>query len=81
MRIRNDREGMILSWDERRGDHENLLAHAARKAGLPTTAVPWALVELVENGFRMVVDSRAQFERSDRKGGPSKTSTGVFRLT
>ena len=85
MRIRNDTEGMILVSPAMRGKvitrSENLLAHAARKKGLPISAGPWALVELVENGFRRVVDSRAQFERSDRKGGPSKTSTGVFRLT
>ena len=41
---------------------ENLLAHAARKAGLPITAGPWALVEF-ENGFRLVVDSWARVER------------------
>ena len=41
---------------------ENLLARAARKAGLPITAGPSALVEF-ENGFRMVVDSRARVEK------------------
>ena len=41
---------------------ENFLAHAARKAGLPITAGPWALVEF-ENGLRMVVDSRARVEK------------------
>ncbi len=66
MRIRSDKEGMILITPGMRGKvitrSENLLAHAARKAGLPIVAGPWALVEF-ENGFRMVVDSRARFER------------------
>ena len=82
MRIRNEKEGMILITPGMRGKvitrSENLLADAARKAGLPITAGSWALMEF-ENGYRLVVDSR--FERSDRKGGPSKTSTGSFRLT
>jgi hypothetical protein len=38
-----------------------MLADAARKAGLPITAGPWALVNF-ENGFRMVVDNRAKFK-------------------
>ena len=84
LRIRNDEEGMILISPGIKGKvitrSENLLAHSARKTGLPITAGPWALVEF-EDGFRMVADCRAQFERSDRKGGPSKTSTGSFRLT
>ncbi len=41
---------------------KNLLAHAVRKAGMPITAGPWALVEF-ENGFRLVVDSRARVEK------------------
>ena len=63
-------EGMILICTGMRGKvitrSENLLAHAARKAGLPITARPWTLVEL-KNGFRLVVDSRARFERVKRR--------------
>ena len=59
-------EGRILISPGMRGKvirrSENLLAHAARKEGLPNAAGPWALVEF-ENGFRMVVDGRARFER------------------
>ena len=43
-----DEEGMILISPGMRGKvvtrSENLLAHAARKAGLPITARPWAVV-------------------------------------
>ncbi len=64
--MRNE-EGMIpISLGTRREvitRSENLLAHAARKTGLSITAGPWVLVEF-ENGFRMVVDSRARFERA-----------------
>ena len=64
MRIRNDEEGMILISPGMKGKvitrSENLLAHAARKAGLPITAGPWVLVQF-ENGFRLVVDSRTRF--------------------
>ncbi len=46
MRIRNDKEGMILISPGTRGKvitrSENLLAHAARKAGMPITAGPWS---------------------------------------
>ncbi len=63
--MRNE-EGMILISPGMRGRvitrSENLLARAARKAGLPITAGPWALVEF-ENGFRLVVDSWEKFER------------------
>ena len=63
---RQNEEGMILISPGMRGKvitrSENLLAHAARKEGLPITARPWALVEF-ENGFRMVVDCRAKSER------------------
>jgi len=63
--MRNE-EGMVLISPGMRGKvitrSENLLAHAARKAGLHMTAGPWVLVEL-ENGFRLVVDSRAKVEK------------------
>ncbi len=63
--MRNE-QGMILISPGMKGKvitrSENLLAHAARKAGLPIVAGPWVLVEF-ENGFRMVVDGRAKFER------------------
>ena len=59
-------EGMTLISPGMRGKvitrSESLLAHAARKAGMPITAGSWALVEL-ENGFRLVVDNRARFEK------------------
>ncbi len=59
-------QGMILIFPGMTGKvimrSKNLLAQAARKAGLPITAGPWALVEF-ENGFRMVVDGRARVER------------------
>ena len=66
VRIRNDKEGMVLIVPGTKGEmitrSENLLARAARKEGLPIAAGPWALVEF-ENGYRMVVDSRVRFER------------------
>ena len=66
MRIRNDKEGLILISPGMRGKvitrSENLLAHAARKAGLPIDAGAWALVEF-ENGFRLVVDTRVRLEK------------------
>ncbi len=49
-------KGMVVTRSE------NLLARAARKAGLHITAGPWALVEF-QSGLRMVVDSRARVER------------------
>ena len=59
-------EGMILISPGMKGKvitrSENLLADAARKVGLPIAAGPWALMEF-ENGFRVVVDSRARVER------------------
>ena len=59
-------DGMILISPGMKGKvitrSENLLAHAARKEGLPITAGLWALVEF-ENEFRMVVDSRARFQK------------------
>ena len=64
--MRQHTEGMILISPGMRGKvitrSENLLADAARKKALSITAGPWALVEF-ENGFRLVVDSRASFER------------------
>ena len=61
-----NQEGMILISPGMKGKvitrSENLVACSAMKAGSPITAGPWALVEF-ENGFRMVVDSRARFER------------------
>ena len=64
MRIRGDEEDMVLSAPGMKGKvitgSENLLAHAARKAGLPVTAGPYAVVGF-ENGFRMVLDSRTRF--------------------
>ncbi len=53
MRIRNEEQGMILISPGMKGKvitrGENLLADAARQAGLPITAGPWA-VEF-ETGF------------------------------
>ncbi len=58
-------EGVILLAPGVKGTvvtrSEHLLADAATKAG-PISAGPWALVEF-ENGFRVVLDSRARFER------------------
>ena len=66
MRICNDTEGMMLISPGMKGKvitrSENLLAHTARKAGMSVDGGPWVLVEF-ENGFRMVVDSRARVER------------------
>ena len=63
--MRNE-QGMMLISPGMRGKvitrSESLLAHAARKEGLPIAAGLWALVEF-ENGFRMVVDSGASVER------------------
>ena len=63
--MRNE-EGAILLAPGLRGTvvarSENLLARTAEKAGLPIGAGPRALVKF-ENGFRMVVDSRAKVER------------------
>ena len=58
---------------------ENLLADAARKAGTPITAGPWALVEF-ENGFRLVVDSQASVEKPGRSRGCQELATFLDSL-
>ena len=71
MRIRNDQEGMVLISPGMLRKvitrSENLLARAARKAGMPITVGSWVLVAL-ENGFRMLVDSPASVEKAKNRG-------------